>query len=511
MTYYECIKQITSEEIFDGLLGFGLFSERLPPFLTSEPYLNYAKKHASPNEQYASQFMFYDNYRNINIPRILAIPSPISYRNLCRSISDNWEKIQNFFQDKTRNQSYKISRIHIRKLAKSKALFKMNYDNWKIDGFPEPDLLIDKKFLVKADIANCFPSMYTHSLCWALVGKNEAKKNKNNSSLWYNALDVYSQKIKDMETHGFLIGPHASNLLSEIILTNIDYKLAKKWTYIRYIDDYTCYVKSKEETDSFLLDLIKELKEYDLLLNQKKTEIIELPKTSKNDWKIELQKNLNLLINHNQIISYTNIRNYLDSIVTLSNEFKNASILSYAFKIISGYYSPKNKKTKKIPFSKNAIEYLKKITIHYVIHYPYLIHFFEDTILIPFKFTQEEIATASNLFFNEGYQNKNYEMCSYALLYSIKNNSKLNSVSIEEILESNDSILMLIAYLYYDKFNMEKEKESLEDKAKQLAKHDFGRFWLFIYETLSAKELPHEYKALKKAKVTFIDRNKLSY
>ena len=58
---------------------------------------------------------------------------------------------------------------------------------------------------------------------------------------------------------------------------------------------------------------------------------------------------------------------------------------------------------------------------------------------------------------------------------------------------------------------MEKEKESLEDKAKQLAEHDFGRFWLFIYEILSAKELPNEYKALKKAEVTFIDRNKLSY
>ena len=203
MTYYECIKQISSEEIFDGLLGFGLFSERLPPFLTSEPYLNYAKKHASPNEQYASQFMFYDNYRNINIPRILAIPSPISYRNLCRSISDNWEKIQNFFQDKTRNQSYKISRIHIRKLAKSKALFKMNYDNWKIDGFPEPDLLIDKKFLVKADIANCFPSMYTHSLCWALVGKNEAKKNKNNKEFMEKEKRSLEDKARELIEYDF--------------------------------------------------------------------------------------------------------------------------------------------------------------------------------------------------------------------------------------------------------------------------------------------------------------------
>ena len=34
----------------------------------------------------------------------------------------------------------------------------------------------DKKYIVKTDIENCFPSMYTHSLPWALVGKGIAKK-----------------------------------------------------------------------------------------------------------------------------------------------------------------------------------------------------------------------------------------------------------------------------------------------------------------------------------------------
>ena len=46
----------------------------------------------------------------------------------------------------------------------------MNYSNWKTDGTPEPDLLIGKKYIVKADISTCFPSIYTHSIPWALVG-----------------------------------------------------------------------------------------------------------------------------------------------------------------------------------------------------------------------------------------------------------------------------------------------------------------------------------------------------
>ncbi len=51
----------------------------------------------------------------------------------------------------------------------------MNYSNWKTDGTPEPDLLIGKRYLVKADISTCFPSIYTHSIPWALIGKDDAK------------------------------------------------------------------------------------------------------------------------------------------------------------------------------------------------------------------------------------------------------------------------------------------------------------------------------------------------
>ena len=97
---------------------------------------------------------FFDNYRNINIPRTLAIPTPFAYENLCKELFNDWDKLQQYFKQKTLGQSYKVSRIHIRKLAKTKALFKMNYDNWKIDGFLELDLIIDKKYMVKADILN---------------------------------------------------------------------------------------------------------------------------------------------------------------------------------------------------------------------------------------------------------------------------------------------------------------------------------------------------------------------
>lgn len=90
---------------------------------------------------------------------------------------------------------------------------------------------------------------------------------------------------KKGETHGFLIGPHTSNLLLEIILTAVDNKLvAAGWKYIRHIDDYTCYVLSYEKAQEFLIDLRSCLREYDLSLNHKKTKIIPLPIAAKPSW-----------------------------------------------------------------------------------------------------------------------------------------------------------------------------------------------------------------------------------
>ena len=90
-------------------------------------------------------------------------------------------KIKKHFQTQTANQKHRISRIHIRKESGKRRIFEMNYKDWRTDGNPELDLLFHEdgasRYLVKADISTCFPSIYSHSIPWALVGKETAKKN----------------------------------------------------------------------------------------------------------------------------------------------------------------------------------------------------------------------------------------------------------------------------------------------------------------------------------------------
>lgn len=275
--YVDYQNEISDSELYDGLVGFGLFAEKIPKFLTSENFLTFTKTLSFPLNIKPKDYIRYSNMRNINIPRPLAIPEPFAYVNQCKSLSENWNSLQKYFEEKTLNDDFKISRIHLRKLYNKPELFEMNYKNFSKDGDPEQDIIIKSKYIAKADISTCFPSIYSHSIPWALVGKVHAKKNQELSH-WFNKLDKFTREVKFGETNGVLIGPHASNLISEIILVAVDSELVKeKFKYIRNVDDYNCYVDSYEEADRFFLCLSEELKKYELSLNSKKSKILSLP------------------------------------------------------------------------------------------------------------------------------------------------------------------------------------------------------------------------------------------
>lgn len=143
--YHDFQQEITKKKLFKGLLGHGLFAEKIPNFLTSESFSNYIEKQTFPyNDSKPTDYIRYSNMRNINIPRPLAIPDPFSYANQINILSENWIRIIGHFKKKTKSQIFKISRIHIRRLKGKNSLFEMNYKNFTLDGNPEDDIYILK-------------------------------------------------------------------------------------------------------------------------------------------------------------------------------------------------------------------------------------------------------------------------------------------------------------------------------------------------------------------------------
>lgn len=504
--YVDFMNEISADELYKGLLAYGFFPEKILPIFTAEPFFNYCENLTKSFENKWADYISLRVMRNVNIPRLMGIPNPFKYQKVCAELRDNWDEICNHFNECTADNDYRVIRIHIRKQSDSNRIFKMNYKNWYLDGNPELDLLIQKnetnRYLVKADISTCFPSIYTHSIPWAIVGKQQSKKTINNETLWYNKLDRVCSEMRNGETHGLLIGPHASNVISEIILTKIDKCLYKKgYRYIRNIDDYDCYVSSYDAAQRFLRDLEEELREFDLPMNHKKTAIIQLPIGIEKNWKHQLSS----LPKEGKsgFIEYPQLNSFIDISIDLAKELGNFAIVNYAIKKVAG-----------LNLTNNAKRLAAKRFIHLVSVYPYLLHLAEEYIFQPFEVDIQSIKALSETIFTEGRAQNNYESMSYAIYFAIRYNFTLFpfDTNYEEetdfIVNSKDCLLLIVTWIYFAKQNHWKQRATELKKfnklAKNLKKMDMNRHWLFCYEVLSKGNLDGEWSQMKNANVSFI-------
>jgi hypothetical protein len=330
------LEKLKKKKVFEKLLCYGLFQEKLAKIFSSEKYGKWILK----NELEIKKIKPFSNItfhltRYNNAPRLINIPHPISYYFLCKEITNNWDKISKHIGqvDDYTNRSMIIPKPNN---LNNRLVSMLSYDRNKDEKFLMLDKSFQAKYFVNADIANCYPSIYSHSITWALVGISEAKTNKNNHEIWYNKLDATNRAVQRNETVGIPIGPDTSNVLSEIILSQIDKNLIE-YNYFRFIDDYKCYCKSKEEADNFIKNLSKELEKFHLRLNQKKTQIIELPKTIEEDWVRELKAFSNKFLTHKEYSkkNINSISEFFDLSIKLSKKNPNDSAIRYAVKIIS--------------------------------------------------------------------------------------------------------------------------------------------------------------------------------
>lgn len=158
-----------------------------------------------------------------------------------------------------------------------------------------------KKYEVKIDVANFYPTVYTHSITWALLGRPKAKEiwglNKAQRSVYTPAADVQLYEMGDLidtatrncnecQTHGILVGPDVSFLIGELIMSRIDVNLAAKFPELkgfRYYDDYTFYVDTVEEADEIYQTLQAELHLFGLEINEAKFEKKKAPSPIEED------------------------------------------------------------------------------------------------------------------------------------------------------------------------------------------------------------------------------------
>lgn len=105
--YINHLNRLTPDDIYDGLLGYGLFCDKLPPVLTSEPFLDYCKNTANTSsKKQGHDWIRFTYRRNIGRLREFGIPNPFAYEHLVKAISNNWGDLTQFFAKHTAIQKY---------------------------------------------------------------------------------------------------------------------------------------------------------------------------------------------------------------------------------------------------------------------------------------------------------------------------------------------------------------------------------------------------------------------
>ena len=64
---------------------------------------------------------------------------------------------------------------------------------------------------MKMDIARCFYHIYTHTIAWAVKGKEQAKELIGKET-FENAFDTLMQHANYNETNGIIVGPEISRI-----------------------------------------------------------------------------------------------------------------------------------------------------------------------------------------------------------------------------------------------------------------------------------------------------------
>ena len=488
-SYSDYIDEISADVLYDKLLSFGMFSDKLPPIFSSIQFAEFCKAGKSFDKR-PFDYVRFDSMRNTNCPRQFGIPVPMAYENMCSVLKKHWSDIQKHFGEKTEGQSHEISRIHIQLGKNDDGLFRMNYNGSDNSDSVMDNLRIGKRFVVKADISNCFHSIYSHSIPWAAVGKSKAKYNKKrDENKWFNEIDEACRLMKSSETHGLPIGPLSSNILSEVILCTIDSELSKTWEYVRFIDDYVCFVESPEDANRFIVALASELARFDLSLNHKKTSIEKLPIESMAKWKRELG-GFDFSSSTGKI-GYRRVCAFFDLAIELMKaNGENTAVLNYAIKMLEG---------KKLTDS--AKVFCSRMSVHLCLLYPYLIPLMDRYVFECFEVPIHEIGSFANKAYSEGVSSLNYEECCYSILLSLKYGFVITELEKKKSAGKppmDDCTYMLCEFLYYKKHRNAKGVNRLIEKAKELSSTDMDRNWFFVYEVLDIKDNPDEFSHMEK-------------
>lgn len=240
---------------------------------------NFLNKKSKDHE--ITSYHIYSNKNGSLSWRDFQIIHPIPYVYLVYTLTEegNWIKLTNRFNVFQKDARVRCLSMPLQSLTRNSDKTETIIEWWRNVEQQSIELALKFEYLYDTDIADCYGSIYTHAIAWAVETKEVAKRQQNDKKLLGNKIDYILRTMQQGQTNGIPQGSALMDFVAEILLgyidNNISVKLAdsgiEDYQILRYRDDYRIFVNNPLDGSVILKVLAEELLDLGMRLNSEKT------------------------------------------------------------------------------------------------------------------------------------------------------------------------------------------------------------------------------------------------
>lgn len=262
------------QELIDKISSF--YDDNLKKNPSFNNYLNKKSK-----DHTITNYHIYSNKNGRLSWRDFQIIHPIPYVYLVYTLTENenWIKLTNRFNVFQEDERVRCLSMPLESLTCNSDKTETIIEWWRSVEQQSIELALKFEYLYDTDIADCYGSIYTHAVAWAVETKEIAKRAQSDKKLLGNKIDYILRTMQQGQTNGIPQGSVLMDFVAEILLgyidNNISVKLAdlgiEDYQILRYRDDYRIFVNNPLDGSVVLKVLAEELLDLGMRLNSEKT------------------------------------------------------------------------------------------------------------------------------------------------------------------------------------------------------------------------------------------------
>jgi len=470
-------------ETYNILLSYGLFSEYLPVNFNTTDLTDHLSALKDVNNEQFNLCTFpsrFSIHKTDLVRREIKIPNARKYFILAEYMKENWEEIKVHFSSEKSlsNPIINVGGTEFLDIPSWRDL-KCISSNFKENKNKYIQESIGSCFSLKIDILNCYGSIYTHSIEWAVIGKEAAKKRVHSKSKDSNIgcdLDKLVMQMQSGETYGLPVGPFTSRIISEIVLAKIDRILVDDYGYRfrRFVDDYTFYFSSEQALHEAKSNIAKCLRKFNFSINASKVEVTRYPYDRD---PIDIHKEL-------KDLDYGNKQERFIKMIEKTGAF-HAHGKKGAYK-----YVLKMLKSKTIPKTEWPTVQAHLLSIMMI--EPKLAQYIAEIVLTNYELikNKEEIGSVINTMLSGNLDVGNEHEVLWLLWLSLRLDLDCNNADLLKVLENGDDLSKIVALDIIQQKQIKDTKiaTAISNLVQEMITSDiYGERWLLMY-TMAANK-----------------------